>query len=58
MKPEPRGVLGLVLTNWWVELGPGFSDCLALGVLELVSACWWVGPVSRVSRGLFPPIGE
>ena len=36
-------ILGLVPAHWWVELGPQFSECRALGVPGLVLAHWNVG---------------
>lgn len=46
-------ILGLVFAQWCIELCPGVSGCMALGILELVPACplvfgavslvlWWV----------------
>lgn len=33
----------LVSAHWWVQIGPRFSNCGALGVLGLVLALWFVG---------------
>lgn len=39
---KPREIPDLMLAHWWAELGSGVGCC---GVWDLMSACWWVGPV-------------
>lgn len=36
------GVLGLVLSHWWMKLFPDAAGCGFKGVLKLVLAHWWV----------------
>ena len=52
-----QGIPGIMLAHWWVDTCLKVSGYRALGVLKLVSACWWGGLDLRESQGWCWPTG-